>query len=76
MVVAVAKTTEPIIVEMAGLLAEQKLVPFFGAGISRPHLGIAAVELAHELATEVGAPLDTLLSEVSDMYIDQRGEPA
>jgi hypothetical protein len=72
----VPNTTEPIIAEMARLLAEQKLVPFFGAGISRPHLGIAAAELAHELATEVGAPLDTLLSEVSDMYIDQRGEPA
>jgi hypothetical protein len=72
----VPKTTEPIIAEMAGLLAEQKLIPFFGAGISRPHLGVAAAELAHELATEVGAPLDTLLSEVSDMYIDQRSEPA
>ena len=51
-------------------------IPFFGAGISRPHLGIAAAELAHDLATEVGAPHDTLLSDVSDMYVDQRGEPA
>lgn len=69
-------TTKPIIAEMAALLAEQKLVPFFGAGISRPHLGFAGAELAHELAAEIGAPLETLLSEVSDMYVDLRGEPA
>lgn len=68
--------TATIITEMAKLLAEEKLVPFFGAGISRQHLGFAAAELAHELAAELGEPHDTLLSELSDMYADRRGKPA
>ena len=42
-----------LIGEMADLLAQHKLVPFFGAGLSRQHLGVAAAELASEMATEI-----------------------
>ena len=59
---------------MAMLLAQQKLVPFFGAGLSRNHLGLAAAELAQEMAERVGVPHSMLLSEVSDMFLDRFGE--
>ncbi|MHB1882520.1 MAG: hypothetical protein ACYCPA_10065 [Acidithiobacillus sp.] len=35
-----------ILDEMADLLSKHKLVPFFGAGISRPQLGFIAAGLA------------------------------
>ena len=44
------ETVNPVINEIAALLSQQKLVPFFGAGISRAHLGFAAAELAQEMA--------------------------
>jgi hypothetical protein len=62
--------------EMAQLLAQYKLVPFFGAGLSRLHLGFAAKELAHELAQRIGAAPDTLLSDVADQFADKMGEEA
>jgi len=65
-----------LIEEIAKLLAQQKLVPFFGAGLSRQHLGVAAVELAHEMARQIGAPPDTLLADLTDLFADQKGEDA
>ena len=62
--------------EMADLLGKHKLVPFFGAGISRQHLGFAAAELAREIAPLVGKPPETLLSELADDYADKSGEAA
>jgi SIR2-like domain len=67
-------SVDPIIEEMAELLSKQKLVPFFGAGLSRAHLGLAAAELARDMATELGAPAETLLSQVSDQYAHSFGE--
>ena len=61
---------------MADLLAKHKLVPFFGAGISRQHLGVAAAELAHEMAKDIGWPTETLLADVADAYVDVRGQGA
>jgi SIR2-like domain len=66
---------EPI-EEMARLLAQHKLVPFFGAGISRPHLGFDAGELAREMAREIGVSEDTPLSQVSDLFVEKNGEEA
>lgn len=65
---------DPMLDEMAVLLSQHKLVPFFGAGLSRAHLGVAAAELAQEMAVKVGAPDDTLLSKVSDQFADKYGE--
>lgn len=65
---------DPVIEEMAELLSKQKLVPFFGAGLSRTHLGLAAAELARDMAVELGMPENTLLSQVSDQYADRFGE--
>jgi hypothetical protein len=65
-----------VISEIADLLAQQKLVPFFGAGISRPHLGFAAEGLAHEMASTIGVSPSTLLAEVSDEFSDKLGEEA
>lgn len=65
----------PVIVrEMAELLAQHKLVPFFGAGVSRQHLGVAAAELAREMAEEIGCAPETQLSDVADAYVEMRGE--
>ena len=69
------RTPEPI-EEMAGLLAQHKLVPFFGAGISRPHLGFDAGELAKEMSREIGVSEDTPLSLVSDLFVEKNGEDA
>ncbi len=71
-----SKSGQAVIQKMADLLARQKLVPFFGAGISRQHLGVAAAELAHELANRLGARDDVPLSEVSDEFVDRFGESA
>lgn len=65
-----------VIIEMAVLLAKHKLVPFFGAGISRQHLGLAAAELAHDMAAEIGHPPETPLADVADTYIEARGQAA
>jgi len=65
-----------IVEEMADLLAKHKLVPFFGAGISRQHLGFAAAELAHEMANEIGSSPETSLADVADAYTDARGQSA
>jgi hypothetical protein len=59
---------------MALLLSQQKLVPFFGAGLSRGHLGFAAAELAHEMTQRVGVSDKMLLSDVSDLFINKFGE--
>ncbi len=59
---------------MADLLAKHKLVPFFGAGISRQHLGLAAAELAHEMAEAIGYPPETPLADVADAYANARGQ--
>jgi SIR2-like domain len=61
---------------MAALLAQQKLIPFFGAGVSRPHLGFTAAELAHDMAKEIDGAPETLLSQISDDFVDKRGEEA
>jgi len=63
-----------VIGEMADLLAKHKLVPFFGAGLSRQHLGVAAAELAGELAAAVGRPADVPLSDIADVFVDEQGE--
>lgn len=62
--------------EMARLLADQKLVPFFGAGISRPHLGFAAAELAAEMARLTDLPTDTPLAAAADAFVRHFGEKA
>ncbi|MCQ0034407.1 SIR2 family protein [Burkholderia glumae] len=66
----------PIVEEMADLLAKHKLVPFVGAGISRQHLGVAAAELAAEMAQATGCAPETALSDVADDYVSKRGEDA
>ncbi|KCB49359.1 SIR2 family NAD-dependent protein deacylase [Bordetella hinzii] len=58
---------------MADLLARHKLVPFFGAGISRQHLGLAAAELARDMAAKIGSPPETPLADLSDAYVEARG---
>lgn len=65
-----------IVEEVADLLAQHKLVPFFGAGISRQHLGVAAAELAQEMAERIGQPPETPLADVSDLYAEGQGEAA
>jgi hypothetical protein len=65
-----------ILDEMADLLGKHKLIPFFGAGISRQQLGFAAAGLAQQIAPMVGKPPDTLLSTLADDFIDQLGEDA
>ncbi|CAB3768585.1 SIR2 family NAD-dependent protein deacylase [Paraburkholderia solisilvae] len=65
-----------LIDEMADLLARHKLVPFFGAGLSRQHLGVAAAELAGEMAAEIGRASDTPLAEIADVFADERGQAA
>lgn len=65
-----------VIDEMADLLARQKLVPFFGAGISRQHLGLAAAELALEMAQRLGVPADTALAELADEFEEEFGPEA
>lgn len=71
-----AEKVDAVIAEVAKLLSQQKLIPFFGAGISRPHLGFAAEELARQMATEIGADPGTLLSVLSDKFEDERGSDA
>jgi hypothetical protein len=71
-----AKAVVSVLDEMANLLAQHKLVPFFGAGISRQHLGLAAAELAAEMAQQIGAVPETLLSDVADQFADKFGEKA
>ena len=73
---ATDKQYPSIIMEIAELLASYKLVPFLGAGVSRRHLGLAAAELAQALSTEIGEPLETLLSTASDIYAARRGSDA
>jgi SIR2-like domain len=63
----------PIVGEIAELLASHKLVPFFGAGISRDHLGVAAAELAHQMAADLGESPEKLLSELADLYEERHG---
>ena len=65
-----------LVEEMADLLAKHKLVPFFGAGISRQHLGVDAAELAHEMADEINYPPETPLADVADAYAAVRGHAA
>lgn len=65
-----------VVGEMADLLARHKLVPFFGAGISRQHLGVAAAELARDMAVDISQPPETPLSEIADSFSDERGEEA
>ena len=66
----------PILDEMAGFLASHKLILFFGAGISRSHLGFSAPELASEMATHLGIPVTTHLADASDRFITDLGEGA
>lgn len=65
-----------ILDEISELLSQQKLVPFFGAGLSRQHLGFAAAELAWELADLLGQPHETPLADLTDQYEDQYGREA
>lgn len=65
-----------ILDEMADQLSKHKLVPFFGAGISRPQIGFAAAGLAQDMATQLGQSPDTQLSELSDSFADKFGEEA
>jgi len=71
-----ASDSHAIIEEMADLLAQHKLVPFFGAGISSQHLGLAAAELARDMAVQIGSPPETLLADLADAYLDARGQDA
>ncbi|CAN7287376.1 hypothetical protein [Caballeronia sp. LjRoot31] len=63
-------------VEMANLLAQHKRVPFFGVRPFRQHLGVAAAELASELAAEICRPSDVPLAEIADVFTNKRGEAA
>ncbi len=65
-----------ILDEMADLLGKHKLVPFFGAGISRPQLGFSAAGLAQQMADQIEQRSGTLLSELSDSFADKFGEEA
>lgn len=69
-----AETT--VLDEMAELLSRYKLIPFFGAGISRAHLGFSAGGLAHEMANAIGASPQALLSDIADEFSDQLGDHA
>ncbi len=71
---SIREAENAILDEIADLLAKHKLVPFFGAGISRQHLGFAAAELAREIAPLVRKPPETLLSELADDFADQFGD--
>jgi hypothetical protein len=62
--------------QIALLLSKQKLVPFFGAGLSRDHLGFAGAGLARDLAKQTNAPADTPLADLSDIFADQYGQDA
>src|ERR1700693_4861159 len=73
----ISRVTGPesaILDELAELLANHKLVPFFGAGISRQQLGFAAAELAKEIAPLVRKSSEALLSQLADDFVDQYGE--
>ncbi len=61
---------------MADLLSKHKLVPFFGAGISRPQLGFVAAGLARQMAEQIGHMHSILLSEISDSFADSLGDEA
>ena len=65
-----------VIDEIANLLADQKLVPFFGAGLSREILGLGTSELADELAHQLGLPGPVHLADVADLYVARFGEGA
>jgi hypothetical protein len=56
------------------LLAQHKVIPFIGAGVSRQHLGFAGCGLASEMAKLLGIPPETPLSTLADIYIDLYGE--
>jgi hypothetical protein len=60
---------QPILDGISGLLARHKLVPFLGAGISRPQLGFAAPGLRNRLAeVMVNPPPDGAeLAQVADL---------
>jgi hypothetical protein len=63
-----------IIDDIGSLLAQHKLVPFFGAGVSRQHLGFAGRELAVEMAGILKKPLDTPLAVLADDYTHSHGQ--
>jgi hypothetical protein len=65
-----------ILDEMADLLSKHKLVPFFGAGISRPQLGFVAAGLARQMADQIGQMHSILLSEISDSFANTLGDVA
>src|ERR1700739_268895 len=69
----IADPLPPILDEISKLLSQQKLVPFFGAGASRQHLGFDGAGLAHEIAKILVEPPETLLSELADHYEDRYG---
>lgn len=60
--------------ELGKLLAQKKLIPFIGAGISRQHLGFAGAELAKELAELLDEPSTSLLSDLANTYTERHGE--
>ena len=68
-----AATSANLLVEIASLLSKSKLIPFFGAGVSRQHLGFAAAGLASEMAVAIGYPEDTRLCDLADAFLDRCG---
>src|ERR1700720_1824683 len=64
--------------EIALGLAKHKLVPFFGAGVSAPHLSVVWSDLTNEMADAIGLPehqrADPL--EVADRFVDAQGPVA
>jgi hypothetical protein len=56
-------------------LAKHKLIPFFGAGVSAPHLRVLWRDLSEELADVIGLPADRRgdFLKVADEYAEQKG---
>ena len=68
----------PLLNEISQLLAKHKLIPFLGAGVSRPQLGLGAPELRSRLAeTLPEAPPNALgLADVAQLIEDSEGSDA
>lgn len=66
----------PILDSLSALLARHKLVPFLGAGISRPQLGFAAPGLRSRLAEAMRTPPPHTadLAQVAELLEQEKGE--
>jgi hypothetical protein len=63
---------------IANGLAKHKLVPFFGAGVSAPHLRVLWKDLSDEMADEIGLPPDRRddFLKVADDFVAAKGNAA